>query len=168
MSESIHLTVAVVVERNQLDINSQAIDHSTANGGGDPVQYLMVREIRNGREVYNQPAGHVEPGETLLEAAIRETLEETAWRIKPTGVISFSTYTSNHNGITYYRLALAAKALEFEQLSEIDNDIEEALWMDYEQICSVKSQLRSPMVLQAIDDFRANRIYSLDLLKAHR
>ncbi len=168
MAENIHLTVAVVVERDKRDVSSQLFDNSEDNGTSDHAQYLMVREIRNGKEVYNQPAGHVEAGETPIEAAIRETLEETAWHIKPSGIISFSTFTSNLNGITYYRLALAAETLQFDPLLDIDSDIEEALWMDYDQICSVESQLRSPMVLQAIDDFRANRIYSLDLLKAHR
>ena len=84
------------------------------------------------------------------------------------GIISFTTYTSPNNHITYYRLTFAAKALEFDETTEIDSDIEEALWLSYEEILLKRSQLRSPIVLQVIDDFRANSIYSLDLLKAHR
>lgn len=152
MPGTIHLTVAVVVERCLANQNPQ---------------YLMVREVRDGREVYNQPAGHVEPGETPYQAAIRETLEETAWHIKPAGVISFSTCRSKTNGVTYYRLALSAEVSKFDHTVEIDSDIEEALWLSYEQILGLQPQLRSPMVLQAIDDFRSKRIYSLDLLKVH-
>ncbi|MDX2464070.1 MAG: NUDIX hydrolase [Porticoccus sp.] len=162
MSDKIHLTVATVVTREDL--------------------FLMVREIRNdlgaafdgtadqgkGNEVYNQPAGHVEPGETPIQAVVRETFEETGWHVEPTGIISFTTYTSPTNHITYYRLTFAAKTLEFDETAEIDSDIEEALWLSYEEILLKRSQLRSPVVLQVIDDFRANSIYSLDLLKVHR
>ncbi|MEH6466326.1 MAG: NUDIX hydrolase [Porticoccus sp.] len=148
MPDKIHLTVATVIEREN--------------------HFLLVREIREGREVFNQPAGHVEPGESLVDAAIRETYEETAWRIKPTGVLSFGTYTSTSNGVTYYRLALTAEAIEFDDYATIDSDIEEAVWLNYEEILQKRSQLRSPLVLQAIDDYRAKIIYPLDLLKTHR
>lgn len=148
MSDSIHLTVAMVIERKS--------------------QYLMVKELRNGEMRYNQPAGHVEPGETPTEAAMRETLEETGWHIEPTSIISFSTYKAPSNGVTYYRLAFAANALKFDEYAEIDSDIEEALWLSYEEILDLKSKLRSPMVLQAIDDYQSGHCYSLDLLKVHR
>jgi len=148
LPDKIHLTVATVIECDN--------------------HFLLVREIREGREVFNQPAGHVEPGESLVEAAIRETYEETAWRINPTGVISFGSYTSASNGVTYYRLALAAEAIEFDDSVTIDSDIDEAVWLDYADILQKRSQLRSPMVLQAIDDYRAKIIYPLDLLKTHR
>ncbi|MEH6617109.1 MAG: NUDIX hydrolase [Porticoccus sp.] len=148
MPDKIHLTVATVIEREN--------------------NFLLVREISEGREVFNQPAGHVEPGESLVDAAIRETYEETGWRIKPTGVLSFGTYTSTSNGVTYYRLALTAEAIEFDDYATIDSDIEEAVWLNYEEILQKHSQLRSPMVLQAIDDYRAKIIYPLDLLKTHR
>ena len=148
MSDNIHLTVACVVPKNG--------------------RYLMVREIRNDLELYNQPAGHVEPGEELVDAAIRETLEETAWLVEPTGVISFSTYTAPSNGVTYYRLALLCEAKSFDDTLELDDDIEEALWLGYEEILARRSQLRSDMVIQAIDDYRAGIIYPLALLKTHR
>lgn len=148
MLDAIHLTVAMVIERNH--------------------QYLMVKELRNGQICYNQPAGHVEPGETPIEAAIRETLEETAWHIEPTSIISFSTFKAPSNGVTYYRLAFAANTIKFDESAEIDSDIEDALWLSYEDILKFKSKLRSPMVLQALDDYRSGQCYSLDLLKVHR
>lgn len=148
MPDKIHLTVASVVTKAD--------------------RYLMVREIRQGHEVYNQPAGHVEPGETLVDAAIRETLEETAWLVRPTGVISFSTYTAPSNGVTYYRLALACEPVSFDETLTIDEDIEEAVWLSYKQILARSSQMRSDMVLQAIEDYHAGTIYPLALLKTHR
>jgi ADP-ribose pyrophosphatase YjhB (NUDIX family) len=148
LPDKIHLTVATVIEREN--------------------KFLLVREICEGREVFNQPAGHVEPGESLVDAAIRETYEETAWKINPTGVLSFGTYTSTSNGVTYYRLALTGEAIEFDDDATLDSDIEEAVWLNYEEILQKRSQLRSPLVLQAIDDYRAKIIYPLDLLKTHR
>jgi len=144
----IHLTVAVVVEHKGC--------------------YLMVRELCTGAMRYNQPAGHVEPGETPVEAAIRETLEETGWHIEPTSIISFSTYKAVSNGVTYYRLAFAAKAIKFDESVEIDSDIDEAVWLSYEEIQNLEAHLRSPLVLEALDDFRSGQCYSLDLLKVHR
>ena len=148
MPDSIHLTVAVVIEIKN--------------------RYLMVRELCTGAMRYNQPAGHVEPGETPVEAAIRETLEETGWHIEPTSIISFSTYKTASNGVTYYRLAFAAKTIKFDESAEIDSDIDEAVWLSYEEIQGLKDQLRSPLVLEALNDFRLGQSYSLDLLKAHR
>ncbi|WP_461515737.1 NUDIX hydrolase [Porticoccus sp.] len=148
MPDRIHLTVATVIERHG--------------------RFLLVREIRDGREVFNQPAGHVEPGETLLRAATRETFEETGWQIQPTAVISFTTYTAPQNGITYYRVALAAKALVLDPAAQLDPDIEEAVWLDYEEILQKAYQLRSPMVLEAINDYRHGNLYPLDILKTHR
>ena len=148
MVNQIHLTVAVVVEHKR--------------------RFLMVREIRNGLELYNQPAGHVEPGETPIEAAIRETLEETTWHVVPTAIISFTTFRAPANDITYYRLAFAADADQLDPLQVIDPDIEEAMWLTYEEILQKRQQLRSPMVLEAIEDYRRGIFYSLDLLKTHR
>ena len=148
MPDSIHLTVAVVIESKS--------------------RYLMVRELCTGAMRYNQPAGHVEPGETPTEAAIRETHEETGWHIEPTNIISFSTYKADSNGVTNNRLAFAATAIKFEELAEKDCDIDEAVWLSYEEILGLKDQLRSPLVLEALDDFRSGQCYSLDLLKAHR
>lgn len=148
LPDTIHLTVAMVIEHNH--------------------RYLMVKELQDGEICYNQPAGHVEPGETPVEAAVRETLEETGWHIEPTSIISFSTFKALSNGVTYYRLAFAANTIKFDETAEIDSDIEEAVWLNYEEILNLGPKLRSPMVLQAIDDFRSGQCYPLDLLKVHR
>ncbi|WP_017132370.1 NUDIX domain-containing protein, partial [Pseudomonas agarici] len=79
-----HITVATVVEDNG--------------------RFLLVEELQNGQVVFNQPAGHLDPDESLSEAAIRETLEETGWDVELTGVIGIYLYTAPSNGVTYQRV----------------------------------------------------------------
>ncbi|UTW45811.1 NUDIX hydrolase [bacterium SCSIO 12696] len=146
MGEQIHLTVATVVERDG--------------------KYLCVAEYENGKRVYNQPAGHVEPGEEITAAALRETLEETGWHVDLTGFMGITTYTAPSNGVTYYRVCFAAKVQRFDPDYELDSDIEEALWLSYEELLQREPELRSPLVLQAIEDHRSSHIYPMSLLKA--
>ncbi len=143
MPDRIHLTVASVVVRNDC--------------------FLMVRERSNGGLVYNQPAGHVEPGEKLFDAAVRETLEETAWHVEPYGILNLSTWQAA-NGITYHRVCFAARALNHDPGRGLDPDIESTHWLNYEQLLGQQATLRSPLVLQAVEDFRNNRIYPLDMI----
>ena len=143
MPDKIHLTVATVVRRHD--------------------EYLMVRETVDGKEVINQPAGHVEVGEDVLDAAVRETLEETAWDVKITGFIGFSNAKSPTSGITYYRLVFLAEPLNFNDAAELDNDINSAEWMTLEQIRDPSNIPRSDMVYKAIDDYLAGHIFSLEI-----
>ena len=139
-----HLTVATVVERHG--------------------RYLMVYErVETGKEVYNQPAGHVEAGETLVAAAIRETREETAWEVEIQSLIGVYVYTPPAaEAMTYYRFCFAARALhELDQ--PLDAGILRAEWLSYADIIA-STQLRSPMVRRCIDDHRAGRQHPLDLL----
>ena len=143
MPDKIHLTVATVVRRHD--------------------KYLMVRETVDGKEVINQPAGHVEVGEDVLAAAVRETLEETAWDVKITGFIGFSNARSPTSGITYYRLVFLAEPLNFNDDAQLDKDINCAEWMTLEQIRDPSNIPRSDMVYKAIDDFLAGHIFSLEI-----
>ena len=143
MPDTIHLTVATVVERNG--------------------NFLMVRETQDGVQVINQPAGHVEPGEDVLAAALRETFEETGWEVKITGFLGFSNVKSVTSGITYYRLVFVAEPLQFQEDAEIDSDIDSAEWMTLEQIKDPINKPRSEMVYQAVDDFMSGRIFPLEI-----
>jgi ADP-ribose pyrophosphatase YjhB (NUDIX family) len=143
--DKIHLTVATVVEKNNL--------------------FLMVRETRDGVQVINQPAGHVEPGEDILHAALRETLEETGWEVAITGFLGISTHRAESTGVTYYRLTFVANALHFDETAEIDSDIDEALWMSLDEIIADTERLRSPMALQSIEDYRTQRIFPLEIFR---
>ncbi|MBT5105284.1 NUDIX hydrolase [Porticoccaceae bacterium] len=145
MPNQIHLTVATIVEREG--------------------QFLMVKETKFGRQVINQPAGHVEPGEDIQAAALRETLEETGWHVELTGFLGFLTSFNETSGITYYRLAFAAKPLEFDKAAVIDPDIDYALWMSYEEIQQNLEQLRSPGVISCLDDYLAKRVFPMEIFR---
>ena len=124
----------------------------------------MVRENAAGRVVYNQPAGHVEMGESLQAAALRETLEETGWHVRLTQLLGIYQHTSTDNGISYVRHCFIAEALEQDHSASLDADIEAALWLSYEEILAQQAKLRSPMVLAAIQDFINGVAYPLSLI----
>ncbi len=139
-----HLTVAAVVEREG--------------------RYLVVEENERGRIVFNQPAGHVEAGETLVEAVVRETLEETAWHFEPRYLIGLYRYYSPWNEVTYLRLCFAGRVVGHEPERPLDRGIVQALWMSRDELLANEPRLRSPMVLRCIDDYVDGRRYPLDLL----
>ena len=147
MPNIIHLTVATVVERNG--------------------EFLMVRETKDGVQVLNQPAGHVEPGEDVIAAALRETLEETGWEVEITGFLGFSNAMSVVTGITYYRLIFMAEPVKFNQSAEIDGDIDSGEWMTLEEIKDPSNTPRSEMVHQAVDDFMSGRVFPLEIFRNH-
>ena len=143
MDERIHLTAATVVARDE--------------------RFLLVKENIDGCQVINQPAGHVIPG----EAAVRETLEETGWIVKPFGFLGFSTYYSKASGITYYRASFCAEPVREDPLQPIDDQIDEILWLSSSEIYECQSMLRSPMVLDCIEQYEKQRMFSLDLFKTY-
>ncbi len=139
-----HVTVATIIERDN--------------------RFLMVYEESDGKLVYNQPAGHLDPDETLFEAAIRETLEETGWTIKLTGVVGVNLYTAPSNGITYFRTTFIGEAISHDTNRTLDTGIIEAVWLTYEELLERKEQLRSPMTLQIIDDYLEGRRFPLGVV----
>lgn len=126
-------------------------------------RFLMVHENTDVGEVYNQPAGHLDPNETLIEAAVRETREETGWNVQITGLLAVNLYDAP-NGLTYLRTSFAAVPLEAIANAKLDKEIIEAVWLSYDEILQRKMQLRSPLVLSDIDRFRAGETYPLELL----
>ncbi len=127
-------------------------------------KYLLVREEVDGAEVYNQPAGHLEAGETLLEAVIRETLEETRYQIKPLALQGFYRFRpSAASTMTYLRFLFCA-----EIVGQLDGDLDEGIiaaeWLSYDQVLECRGQHRSPMVQQCIDDYRNKPAFSLDVI----
>jgi 8-oxo-dGTP pyrophosphatase MutT (NUDIX family) len=130
-------------------------------------KYLMVLEQRDGRWVYNQPAGHIECGESIINAAIRETLEETNYLIKPQAVAGICVYHAQ-NGISYIRTTIVASIIDHYPDRQLDPDIHSAHWMSYAEIQAKQQQLRSPIVLKVINDVRQGNAYPLDMLSEHR
>ena len=126
----------------------------------------MVKEREaDGSLVYNQPAGHLGPNETLIEAVHRETLEETGWHVNAEAILSMNLYTSPRNNITYFRCNFLANAVELVADASLDAEIEDVLWMSEKELRDNQHQLRSPLVLQAITDFQSGQRFPLSMIK---
>lgn len=127
-------------------------------------RYLLVEEhTRTGLKL-NQPAGHLESGESLQAAAARETLEETAWTVVPTALVGIYRWEAADTGATFVRFSFAADAIEHDPARSLDVGIVRELWLTYEEIAARKSEHRSPLVLRCIDDYRGGRRLPLDFV----
>ena len=127
-------------------------------------RFLLVQELISGRSVYNQPAGHLEDGETLIEAVIRETREETAWEFKPESLVGIYQWRHPEKTKTFIRATFSGKGMHHDPDCELDACIERTLWLTPEEIRNRHDRLRSPMVLRSIEDYLAGFRYPLTLL----
>ena len=123
-------------------------------------KFLLVEENVRGELVLNQPAGHLEPDESLLDAAVRETLEETAWCVDLTHLVGVYQW-ANGDG-HFLRFTFAAQARSHDPARELDAGIVRALWLARDEIAAAQPRLRSPMVLRGVDDFLADKRLPLD------
>ncbi|WP_404441164.1 NUDIX hydrolase [Stutzerimonas chloritidismutans] len=140
-----HITVATIVE----------------SGG----RFLMVEESKGGRLVLNQPAGHLEANETLRQAAVRETLEETGWDVALSGVVGIYLYTAPSNGVTYQRVCFSASPVRHDSQRELDSGIVGARWMTREKLAGQPERWRSELILRCIDDYLAGPVYDLNVVR---
>lgn len=140
-----HITVATIIE----------------NQG----RFLLVEEMAAGRAVFNQPAGHLEADESLIQAAIRETLEETGWEVEITALTGIYLYTAPSNGVTYQRVCFAGKALRHHPARALDEGIIGPHWLTRAELAEQPERWRSELVLQCIDDYLAGERFSLALLR---
>jgi len=127
-------------------------------------RFLIVEERIEGRIVFNQPAGHVELGESLLEAVRRETLEETAWCFTPHALLGIYLWQPDSNRRPTLRFAFTGEAHDHDQARPLDRGILRAHWLTRAQLCERTRELRTPLVLRCIDDYLAGRSYPLDLV----
>ena len=127
-------------------------------------RYLLVKEAHRGTSVINQPAGHVEQGETLIDAVIRETLEETAWEFEPKFISGIYQFIAS-NGETYMRFTFSGNLIKPVADSEIDPTIEEVVWMDKTQLENSQIPLRSQAVLKCVEDYEAGNQFPLNLIQ---
>lgn len=128
-------------------------------------KFLLVEEEADGEIVLNQPAGHLDEGETLIDAVIRETLEETAWHIEPTALLGVYRWPHPRNGSTYLRFAFIARAVREEIGRALDHGCLRALWLTPAEIRAQRARHRSPQVERCLDDYLAGTRYPLDSLK---
>lgn len=125
---------------------------------------LVVEELVRGERVLNQPAGHLEPDESLLEAARRETLEETGWEVTLTAFIGAYQWKSPTDGRHFLRLAFAAEPLRHHPDQALDEGILQALWLTPAELAEATARHRSPLVWRAVEDFLAGRRFPLQAL----
>lgn len=122
-------------------------------------RYLLVEEHIDGRAVFNQPAGHLDPDESLIEAVVRETLEETGWHVRPVGLIGI--YQLFRPGVQFVRLSFLCEALSHDATRPLDDGIVAAHWLSRAELLDSAIPQRSSLVLRCIDDHLAGRLYPL-------
>lgn len=129
-------------------------------------RFLFVEERDvEGRLVINQPAGHLEVGESLPEAVIREAVEETAWLVIPEALVGVYVWGKADRSVTYLRVAVAATPHEEIAGAALDEGIERAIWLSRDELVARADQHRSPLVLQCVDDYLQGSRHPLAILK---
>lgn len=142
-----NVTVAAVVERNGA--------------------FLLVEEQTEDGIRYNQPAGHLEDGESLVQAVVRETLEESACDFRPEALLGIYQYRQTSSNVTYLRFAFTGTLSPPHPGQALDAGILRALWMPVEEIRACRDRHRSPLLMQCIDDYLNGQRYPLQLLHHH-
>jgi 8-oxo-dGTP pyrophosphatase MutT (NUDIX family) len=125
---------------------------------------LLVEETVHGALVINQPAGHLEPDESILAAALRETLEETGWEVELTAFIGAYQWTSPTDGRHFLRMAFAATPVRHHADRPLDDGIVRALWLDPAELHGCRDRHRSPLVWRVVADYLAGQRFPLQAL----
>ena len=139
-----HVTVAAVVERDG--------------------KFLLVEEETDEGIRFNQPAGHLERDETLLEAVVREALEETGYAFDPKFIVGIYNWRNEAKDITYLRFAFGGEIVGHDAGRKLDAGIIAAHWLTLDEIRALKDRHRSPLILRCCEDLLAGKRYPLDLL----
>jgi 8-oxo-dGTP pyrophosphatase MutT (NUDIX family) len=137
------VTVAAVIER-----------------GG---KFLFVEETIDGRRVLNQPAGHLDPGESLIAACAREVMEETAHEFTPTALVGVYRWHYAAQDVTFLRFCFSGNVGFFDANKKLDKEIFALHWLSVEELKKRKSEHRSPLVARCVEDFLAGARYPLEL-----
>ena len=139
-----HVTVAAVLERDG--------------------RFLLIEEHTKRGALYNQPAGHLEPGESLVAGAVRETLEESAHHFTPTALVGIYHYPSHDDGVTYLRFAFTGEVTGHDAERALDEGIIRAVWRTQDELRACAQRHRSALVMRCMDDYLAGHRYPLDLV----
>ncbi len=127
-------------------------------------RFLLVEEVADGRRVYNQPAGHLDPGESLIEACAREVLEETAHRFRPTFLVGVYRWHYAAKDVTFLRFAFAGSIEGVESGRALDKEIVALHWLTPSELAARREAHRSPLVARCVEDFLAGRHFPLEVL----
>jgi 8-oxo-dGTP pyrophosphatase MutT (NUDIX family) len=136
------LTVAAVIERDG--------------------KFLLVQERIDGRLVLNQPAGHLDPGESLVAACRREVLEETAHRFAPAALVGVYRWHYAPKDVTFLRFAFRG-SVEGTEARPLDKQIVALHWLTPAELQHREAEHRSPLVQKCVDDFLAGRSFPLEI-----
>lgn len=140
-----HVTVAAVIEQNN--------------------KFLMVEEQTDHGLQFNQPAGHLEEGEDLISAVIRETFEETAWQFNPEYIVAIQLWRKSQMHPSFLRVCFYGTVHSHQATQKLDPDILATHWLSHAEITQKKSQLRSALVLTSLESYLQGERYPLTLLK---
>jgi 8-oxo-dGTP pyrophosphatase MutT (NUDIX family) len=144
-----HVTVAAIVERDG--------------------RFLVIEEHTSAGIRINQPAGHLEAGETLAEAVVRETLEETAHRFVPQALVgAYMTHFERPRGaVTYLRFTFCGQSAGEVEGRALDEGIIRAMWLTADELRASSTRHRTPLVMKCVDDYLAGRRVPLDFIHTH-
>ena len=126
-------------------------------------KFLFVEELQDGRRVLNQPAGHLDPDETLIAACAREVMEETAHRFNPTGLVGIYRWHYQPADVTFLRFCFTGKVLGIEN-TPLDKEILGLHWLNAKELKDRSGQHRSPLVQQCLDDYLAGNNFPITVL----
>jgi len=127
--------------------------------------FLLVEEETEDGLRFNQPAGHLDEGESLVAACAREAMEETAWSFTPTALVGIYQWPRPQGDTTYLRFAFSGELGTHDEGRVLDVGIQCAVWMTPEEIRATAERHRSPLVLQCVADYLTGRRFPLDLVR---
>jgi len=127
-------------------------------------RFLFVEEEIDGRRVLNQPAGHLDPGESLVAACAREALEETAHRFAPNALVGVYRWHYAAKDVTFLRFCFSGEILSVEKDRTLDKEIVRLHWLTLDELKARKAEHRSPLVQKCVEDHLAGRRFPLDVL----
>ena len=129
-------------------------------------RFLFVEERSDGRLVLNQPAGHLDPGESLAAACRREVMEETAHRFEPTALVGIYRWHYAPQDVTFLRFCFRGSVGAADPSAKLDKEIERLHWLTPEELRARRADHRSPLVQKCVEDFLAGQNFPLQILSS--
>jgi 8-oxo-dGTP pyrophosphatase MutT (NUDIX family) len=129
-------------------------------------RFLVVEELHEGRRVLNQPAGHLDPGETIIDACAREVLEETAHRFTPTALVGIYRWVYAPADVTFIRFCFSGKVHGTVERA-LDKEIVALHWLTAGELRAESAMHRSPLVQQCVDDYAAGRCFPISVFSSN-